>query len=95
MMEKSSEQFEDRILRVLADQQQELSNFRADVYERLKTLEKRPRRSVSSLLDFDFEKVLGLVFICFLALIVTRLVFYQLARAKKGAPHGDSPLPEA
>jgi hypothetical protein len=95
MTDKVSEPFEDKLLRMMADQQEELSEFRLEVYERLKLLEKRPRRSVSSLLDFDFEKVFGLAVIFLFALLVTRLVIYQLARTKKGAPHGDSPLPEA
>jgi hypothetical protein len=95
MTDKISEPIEDKLLRVMADQQEEFSKFRSNVFERLTSLEKRPRRSVSSLLDFDFEKVLGLAFVFLLALIVTRLLVYQLARTKKGASRDDSSLPEA
>jgi hypothetical protein len=85
---KLSEHAEDRLLRMMADQSQEVESLRVGLSARVAALEKRPRRS---LLDLDVESLASTALIIFAGLILTRLLFYIVAQMKKGSVSNDNP----
>ena len=82
-MENVSQGTEDRLLRIMADQSQEIEAMRKNFSERFAALEKRPRRSVSGLLDLDLGSVASMAMLIIVGLILTRVLIYSLAQMKR------------
>lgn len=83
MTDKISELAEDRLLRMMADQQEEIATIGKNLSERVGALEKRPRRALSGLLDMDFENVASIALLIVGAFILVRVVIAALVQMKK------------
>jgi hypothetical protein len=96
MTENVSQSAEDRILRMMADQCSQLEAIRENFSSRITALERRPRRSLSGLLDLDFESLASIALLVIGALILTRVAIYALAQMKRrGVADDGQSLPQA
>jgi hypothetical protein len=88
---------EDRLLRMMADQQEEFAQFKKNVSERLERLERRPRRS--NLFPGEFEGVAEFFSIGLFiagAFILVRVIIAALAKTKnEGGSRGNPSLSKA
>lgn len=86
---------EDKLFRMMADQQEEFAKFRENANARLSNLERaRVRRSSAG--EWDFQKLAGYGLIFLFALIVVPLIFRALQTyAKRRTLDGDFQVSEA
>jgi hypothetical protein len=85
---------EDKMLSMMADQQEELTKFRENVNARLATLE-RTRTRKSGGMEWDFERLAGIGLLLIFALIVARIAFAALALHKARENDGNFQVSEA